>query len=414
MTAQKAGERNLALYPIYVCCLNAFFWFPIFFIYLTERVGLDGALRLEAMYYLAVVIFEVPSGWFSDKFGRRPSLRLSAFLLGAAYAVFALSETAAGLATAQVCLAAGFAFNSGTDTSFHYDSLVAVGREDEYEKREEKIARLSFATVGVSGLVGGVLAAWELHYAYIASAAAMVVGLVVTLAFQPPEAANRENAERFDRQVMACVRDVRGDPTLRWLFGAWILLTVAIHVPYQLYQPYLDAMGLQWGPDELASTPIITGVHAFAAMIAATLITSRSTWLAARIGLRRTVIAALGFGTGLIALIAVALHPVIALLLVFRSASRALIQAPVNAAIAPRVPSHRRASYFSMQSLAGRLAFSGLLGCLALVVGDGTSYEQIALSATIAAATCGVAWVLLVVTHTATDAPAGAVDDPAH
>ena len=44
------------------------------------------------------------------------------------------------LAIAQVLLAAGFAFNSGTDTSFHFDSLVAVGREDEFADREERIA----------------------------------------------------------------------------------------------------------------------------------------------------------------------------------------------------------------------------------------------------------------------------------
>jgi MFS family permease len=34
-------------------------------------------LRLEAIYYIAVVILEVPSGYFSDRFGRRQTLLIA-------------------------------------------------------------------------------------------------------------------------------------------------------------------------------------------------------------------------------------------------------------------------------------------------------------------------------------------------
>lgn len=34
-------------------------------------------LRLEAIYYIAVVFLEVPSGYFSDRFGRRQTLLIA-------------------------------------------------------------------------------------------------------------------------------------------------------------------------------------------------------------------------------------------------------------------------------------------------------------------------------------------------
>lgn len=389
------GSRNLALYPAYVVCLNGFFWFPVFFLYLTDRVGLEGALLLEAIYYLAVVVFEVPSGWVSDRIGRRFALRAAALALGAAYVAFYAGTTLPELAVAQLLLALGFAFNSGTDTAFHYDSLVAVGREDEYGDREERIARLSFAVVGVSALVGGALGAIELRLPYLAAGGLMLGGFLVTMFFERPEQAADAAAPRIDVQMAACVRDLR-DPLLRWLFAASVILTVVIHVPYQLYQPYLELLDFQALTQSLP-TPLVTGAHAFVAMLIASAISSRSVRLARRFGLDTTVLAALGLGVLLIVVMAIALHPLIALLLMFRSAPRALLQAPMNAAIAPRIPRERRASFLSLQSLAGRLAFSTLLFGLSFAVGDANTYPNLVTTALIAAGCGAVSWIALLV-----------------
>lgn len=395
-TQSPARLRNLALYPIYVVCLNGFFWFPIFFLYFSDRIGLQGALFLEAVYYLAVVLFEVPSGWASDRFGRRFALRTAALLLGLAYLFFYVGDSTAMLAVAQVLLAAGFAFNSGTDTSFHYDSLVAIGREDEFADREERIARLSFTVVGMSALVGGLLGGIELRLPYLVSAVVMAIGFVVTLAFVPPEADDAPDAERLDRQLIACVGDLR-DPTLGWLFGAAVLLTTVIHVPYQLYQPYLDLLDLSLLPAG-TPTPAITGLHACLAMMVAAATTSVSLRFARAVGLRGAVLFSLLIGVVLVVLTGAFLHPVIAILLIARSTSRALIQAPMNAAIAPRVPQQRRASYLSMQSLAGRLGFSLLLFALSAAVGEGQGWGDLSLTAWIAGGASAAVWLLLAAT----------------
>lgn len=359
------ASRNATLYPWYVAFLNGFYWFPVFFLFLTERVGVAGALTLESIYYATVVALEVPSGYVSDRFGRRLALRVAMACLTLSYAAFYLGESFASLAVAQCLLATGYAFNSGTDTAFHYDSLAAAGLEDEYADREERVARLSFAMVAVSAVVGGAVGSLALKYAYGIAFLSGIAGFGVTLAFRAPETAQDPGAERFDRQIAACVRELR-HPVLAWVFAFTILLTVLIHVPYQFYQPYIALSDFRLSGSELP-TPLLTGLHACGAMVVASWLSGRSVRWARRFGIRFTALAGMAIVVGVIALMGLVLHPLVVVVLLMRSAPRALTMAPMNAIVTPRIPGSMRASYLSVQSLAGRLSFSGLLLALSFV-----------------------------------------------
>ena len=128
---------NLRWWLPYRFLAGLHFWYPIFFLYFLARLPLVQVLQLEAIYYACVVLLEVPSGWFSDRIGRRPTLLISK----AAHVVSALLFAASGegdfvlLAAAQLFLAAGFAFTSGTDAAFLHDTLQSSAGE-RYERLE--------------------------------------------------------------------------------------------------------------------------------------------------------------------------------------------------------------------------------------------------------------------------------------
>lgn len=94
-------ERNLRLYPVYNALLHGFFWLPVFFLFFNERVSLREVLLLEAIYYAAVVVLEVPSGYVSDRYGRKRTLAISAACLLLAYMVFFQATTFLWLAIAR-------------------------------------------------------------------------------------------------------------------------------------------------------------------------------------------------------------------------------------------------------------------------------------------------------------------------
>ena len=77
---QASAERNISLYPWYQAATGFLPWMPVFFLYFSATVSLQQAIELGAIYYFAVVLFEVPSGYLSDRIGRRTTLLLAATL----------------------------------------------------------------------------------------------------------------------------------------------------------------------------------------------------------------------------------------------------------------------------------------------------------------------------------------------
>lgn len=356
------ARRNLRLYPWYVAGIGFFAWMPIFFLYYASRVSLSEVLALEAIYYAAVVLLELPSGYFSDRVGRRPTLILAAFALLAAYVLFPLANSFGLLALAQILLAVGLAFNSGTDTSFHLASLTCAGLQEEYAEREARLGSLSFAVGAVAAVLGGVLGTLDLRWPYVAAALAAFIGGVAALAFQTVE--DEHASQSFLHTVRDCVLCAR-DRSLGWVFVVVVTATVINHIPYEFYQPYLEALSdVPW---PTGSTPLVAGVHVALVWLVAAPVARGSAALAKRLGTVRLLLASLLLQLGLIGLMALAIEPWIAVLLVVRAVPGALQDAPVRAAVAPRVKPQLRATYLSLQSLAGRLGFAVLLLGLSLL-----------------------------------------------
>ena len=342
-------------------------WLPVFFLYFNAHLDIKDVIVLESIYYISVVILEVPSGYFSDYFGRKITLVLSSLFFGIAYAIFGLADPQFSLfVIAQLFLAGGMSFMSGTTTSFHYEALQEKGLESTFADREASVQSLEQYAGGFAVLAGGVLGAWHLNLGYIVSLVCIIPALIICILFTEPKT-NAEHHDAVEKGVLNVISYLKF-PELRWIFLFSIVLFILTHIPYEFYQPYLDLLDLE---ALSMNTAITSGVlFAFARFVGAAT-AARSTRWVRKYGLKRMCYISLVIQIGLIALLGFVLHPVVAALLLLRGISMALTRAPLNAEIAPRIAKSQRASYFSMQSLAGRLAYASSLFFLSIPVGDG-------------------------------------------
>lgn len=380
--AQRRLERNVRLYPVYQAFFNAYFWLPVFFLYFSEYLPLAQVLQLEAVYYLAVVSLEVPSGYFSDVIGRRPTLLISAASLVLAYILFFVGGSFGVFAAAQVCLAAGIAFNSGTDTTLHFDSLSALGRSEEYGALEAVAHRNALVARALAALVGGLIGAWHLRLTYGLTALAAFGGLVIVVLMTEPTQRGDEPAARlgFVKQVTACLRQLR-KRKLAWLFAFAVLMIVINHIPYELYQPYLDLL-ISERDIRLPGhgTPIVTGTITALTMLIASWAAARSIRLRDRVGLPAALLLTTATQVVIMGVMGFFLNELVVLLILMRSIPAAILESPLRAAVVPQVPRSLRATYFSLQSLAGRLSFAGVLALLSLAMEAGTAPHWSAIS----------------------------------
>lgn len=366
-------ERNARLYPWFRAVFSAHFWLPVFFLYFSSRFSLADVLRLEAIYYVAVVILEVPSGYVSDTMGRRPTLLIATIAIAVAHGLFFFGNHFVAFALAQVCLATGLAFNSGTDTSFLYDTLVGLGSEDDFADWEARAVNRAFLGGAVAAVCGGAVATIELRYAYALAFLAALTCIGIVLCFVEPTVMEKRASlgEGITRQLRVCVSYLR-ESALLWLFAFYVLMTVLNHMPYIFYQPYLDLVLRKWDVT-VSGTPLVSGLVTALSMGVASLAASRSVKFRNRFGLAGALLSSTALQLVIMAAMALVIHPIVVLLILLRSCPRALMTAPLNAAIAPRVPQAQRATYLSMQSLAGRLFFAAVL--LVMSLGTGGAAE---------------------------------------
>ena len=115
-------------------------------------------------------------------------------------------------------MAAGFAFQSGTDTALLYDSLKELGRESEYLEREARSQRYAMTAAALAVVTGGFTATYDLRLAYTLSWLGAVISLIVAFRFVEPDRARARGAASFGKQLHLCAGYLRR-PLLAWLFA---------------------------------------------------------------------------------------------------------------------------------------------------------------------------------------------------
>ncbi len=356
-------ENNLRLYDRHRIATRLLFWFPTSLLFYLERVGLGAALRLAAVYFLAVVVLEVPSGWFSDRFGRVHTIRIGAAAWIVAYTTFLIAGSSVVLLSlAQVFVALGFAALSGTEAAFHYDTLEALGRPSDFERRESRASRNAFLGTTAAAVVGGALGLLDLRLPFAAALVAAVYQQVLAAGMVEPTAASGR-AQSQDSvapgQIRASLRYL-ARPGLAWLFLFMTLQQPLEGLAIDLIQPWLtEVTGASLA--DSGAAPLYSGLIVAAISLVGAAAAARSYQLRAAFGLR----GALGILASIEALILIGMaltrSPWLVPLLVLRSTQAAAAPVLVAAAAAPLVMKHHRATFLSIGSLAGRLAYGSVL-----------------------------------------------------
>ena len=353
----QSPARTVALFPWFQFAQSLLFWQAVWFLYFQQTLSAPQAILLYAIYEISVTVVEVPSGYMSDRLGRRLTLLCSALSTLAGLVLLAAGDSFAAFAVAQALIGAGRAFASGTDSSLLFESLAAEGREDEIEAQELKAWRYSYVAAALSAITGGVLAGWYDSAPFWASAVAMVGVLILVWLFSEPP---RHLREGQDGQVqLGSLKAALVHPVLVWLFAISVLMYVFSHIPFVFGQPFileaLSGVGLE------GEAPLVSGTVSALMMGISVLASGFAPRLRGRLGLSGIVLLAYGMQIGLIAVLALTNSALAIGFLFLRMVPDALSRPFIMARIQPMLSDDSRATYLSLKSLCARVLFAGSL-----------------------------------------------------
>lgn len=351
-------HRNIQLYRWSRFLRSLIFWQAIWFLYFQEVLSAAEAILLYAVYDVATTLLEVPSGYLSDRIGRRLTLLASALTGLSAATLLYFGNSFAIFAIANCLLGASAAFASGTDEAMLYESLAATDRAHEVEAQEVIAWRYSFTALALSALAGGALALINMKLAYLGVVFSYLGLFIVTaLMVEPPRTTTRaEGSELLRwRGMLAYFRD----PVLLWFFALMVLLYGFGHFPFVFGQPFILNAMEQLGLAN--STPLISGMVTASMMAISVGVSLFAVQLRKALGLPCLLLGAFTLQVIICAAMALTDSAWVVAILLLRMVPSALTRPFILGRVQPLLSDDSRATWLSMQSFLGRLAFASAL-----------------------------------------------------
>lgn len=182
-----------------------------------------GSFALGLMVFsvaaIAAALFEVPSGVVSDRIGRRKTV-----VFGSVASVLALTLYALGGTFGFALLVAGAIFNgltrallSGNNDALLYDTLRQTGKVDQFSEKLGKVNAMFEIALGISALLGGLLALISLQAVMIASILPQAICALIALRFIEPKVQTDKIQENIYSHLKEAVRSFIRNTKLRKL-----------------------------------------------------------------------------------------------------------------------------------------------------------------------------------------------------
>lgn len=215
---------------------------PVMILFFMKEVGLSLSQILigEAIFALTILLFEIPSGYLADRYGRTKAQFWAEVLFFLAFAVLSIANSFELFILGQILAGVAIAAASGAKDALLFDSLKYEKREIEYRAIRGRINTILFSVSIFSNLIGGFIAASFGLRSVIILATAVIALSVINITFlkDPP----------VDHQATPPVplkksfRYVKKHPLIRQILLFSIVMALAMKISFQTLNPYWELM----------------------------------------------------------------------------------------------------------------------------------------------------------------------------
>ncbi|MEM1112362.1 MAG: MFS transporter [Pseudomonadota bacterium] len=219
------------------------------FVPLLQGYGLSMSqvLQTQAIFALTIALFEVPSGYLADLWGRRNCVLLGAAINSVGFFSLLWADTFAEFIVYEMLLGVGFSLLSGADLAMLYDTELHLANRGEPtagpSKSLSRLIAIEAAASGAAGVVASLLLLWSMDWIIWVQAvtgfAPLLLGLTLV---EPPRqrstAGHSDNARRIVELLLF------GKPVVLWTALAIIVFgLLALHV-FWSYQKFWELQGI--------------------------------------------------------------------------------------------------------------------------------------------------------------------------
>lgn len=153
------ASQNIKLLTLFNFFTDFKLYAPVAIIYFSQVTGSYMlGMSIFSIVMISSAFFEIPTGVFSDRIGRKKTVTLGA-VMAVAYSVFyAVGQAYWILAVGAIFEGLSRSFYSGNNDALLHDTLAITGNEHEYDEFLGRVSAMFQAALATSAILGSILA----------------------------------------------------------------------------------------------------------------------------------------------------------------------------------------------------------------------------------------------------------------
>jgi MFS family permease len=207
---------------------------------LAQGLTLPQIAIIESLALALGLAVDIPTGYLSDKFGRKVALVGAVIFQAASFLVFAFSHDFWQFLAAAILLAVGFALSSGSEEAYIYESQ----HDSDYRKAFSNVSVVDEAATIVGLLAAPALILFfNLQTVFIAAAAcALITALISWVVLEGHKKAVISEGQQKDREKQQFINLIRRHLPLLLVF---VVLAIYYEAGRVFWQPQLIGSGFK-------------------------------------------------------------------------------------------------------------------------------------------------------------------------
>ena len=232
-------RSNIKLFQVYIFLNRLEMWLPITVLFLLGKgLTLAQYAVLDVVWYVSTLVFEVPTGVLTDRYGKKKSLLIAVLFQSLALFTLAFANSFSLFFVSYAVWGFATSFETGTNDALIYDSLKQMGKEADYQKVTGRITTLIILASALGSIIAGYLGGINLALPIIATATIALLSCPLVLLFAEPQVADVRSPGHLSH-VRASVYYVLRHRLVALLILYSAVMGAAVWGLYIFYQPLL-------------------------------------------------------------------------------------------------------------------------------------------------------------------------------
>jgi MFS family permease len=239
-------NSNIWKYYVFKLLMSIEVTIAIFVLFmLSNNLTMKQVMFLEVIFITTIFLLETPSGAFADLFGRKTSIIIASFCAAIGYILFSLGDNFFEFLIANCILSVCWAFNSGADSAFLYDTLKKLKKEKQYVKVLSKTRALHIFSLGIISIASGFLAIqFGYRILFLITAIFFFFAGIFGFSFIEPPINKKLQEKNYLNHLKKAIKFTYQNKTIRNLIIYYGPFAAMGHLTWFVIQPFYDSSNL--------------------------------------------------------------------------------------------------------------------------------------------------------------------------